>query len=208
LNWISLTARRYKIGLIKCLANRIWRICTDEKERKKEIKELRHRLLLNDFPPKVIEHEIDKFRLKKQTLGCQPPPKPENKRFIVLPYTSKKCEDFGSRLRKLIVNNFKDLDFNVAFQTPRTVGHLFPFKDRVQLTDEKSLVIYKIKCTECEATYIGKTIRILNHRVNEHKLGSSSACRQHQQTNPTHTMDYDNIEVIDQAENDMKLRIK
>ena len=57
-----------------------------------------------------------------------------------------------SRLRKLIVNNFKDLDFKVAFQTPRTVGHLFPFKDRVQLTEEKSLVIYKIKCTECEAT--------------------------------------------------------
>ncbi len=27
-------------------------------------------------------------------------------------------------------------------------------------------------------------------------------------SDPTHTMDYDNIEVIDQAENDMKLRIK
>ena len=49
---------------------------------------------------------------------------------------------------------------------------------------------------------------LASHRENEHKLGSSSACRQHQQANPTHTMDYDNIEVIDQSENDMKLRIK
>jgi len=49
---------------------------------------------------------------------------------------------------------------------------------------------------------------LASHRVNEHNLGSCSACRQHQQANPTHTIDYDNIEVIDQAENDMKLRIK
>ena len=27
LNWKSLTARKYKIGLINCLLNRIWRIC-------------------------------------------------------------------------------------------------------------------------------------------------------------------------------------
>jgi len=208
LNWTSLTARRYKTGLVKCLANRIWSICTDEKEREKEILALRHRLLMNDFPPKVIDYEIDKFRLKKQILTCEPPPKPDTKRFIVLPYTSKKCEEFAIRLKNLVTNNFADLDFNVAFQTPRTVGHLFPFKDRVQLTEEKSLVIYKINCKDCDATYIGKTIRILMHRVNEHKLGSSSACRQHMQANPSHTMDYDNIEVIDQAANDLKLRIK
>jgi hypothetical protein len=139
---------------------------------------------------------------------CQPPPKPDTKSFIVLPYTSKKCEDFAIRLRNLVTSNFAEVDFNVAFQTPRTVGHLFPFKDRVQLTEEKSLVIYNIKCKDCNATYIGKTIRILFHRVNEHRLGSSSACRQHTQANPSHTMDYDNIEVIDQAANDLRLRIK
>ena len=70
LNWTSLTARRYKAGLVKCLANRIWRICTDEKEREKKLQALKHRLLLNDFPPKVIDYEIDKFRQRKQIQTC------------------------------------------------------------------------------------------------------------------------------------------
>ena len=70
----------------------------------------------------------------------------------MLPYTSKKCEDFAIRLRNLVTSDFAEVDFNVAFQTPRTVGHLFPFKYRVQLTEEKSLVIYNIKCKDCNAT--------------------------------------------------------
>ncbi len=119
LNWTSLTARRYKTGLVKCLANRIWRICTDEEEREKELQALKHRLLLNDYPPKVIDHEIDKFKQRKQMQTCQPPPKPDTKRFIVLPYTSKKCEDFAIRLRNLVTSNFAEVDFNVAFQTPQ-----------------------------------------------------------------------------------------
>lgn len=49
----------------------------------------------------VLAPYIDKFRLEKQTLACQLPPEPGNKRFIVFSYTCKKCEDFRSRLRKL-----------------------------------------------------------------------------------------------------------
>jgi len=53
------------------------------------------------------------------------PPKPDNKRFILLPYTNRKCEKFAFRLKNLVDSNFIDLDFNVAFKRPRTIGHLF-----------------------------------------------------------------------------------
>ena len=33
LNWTSLTSRKYKTGLIKCLMNRIWKICTKDEDR-------------------------------------------------------------------------------------------------------------------------------------------------------------------------------
>ena len=36
LNWDSLTSRKYKIGLIKCLLNRIWRICSNPETRSVE----------------------------------------------------------------------------------------------------------------------------------------------------------------------------
>ena len=34
----------------------------------------------------------------------------------------------------------------------------------------KSIFIYRIKCKDCDPTYLGKIIRILHYRINEHKL--------------------------------------
>ena len=112
----------------------------------------------------------------------------------------KKCE--------LVNNNFPQVDFNVAYQTPRTLGNLFPFKDNIKRTEEKSLVVYKIACKTCDAEYIGKTKRILIHRIKEHKTSPKSACKQHSNANPDHHMDYDGIEILDKAETDFKLKIK
>ncbi len=46
---------------------------------------------------------------------------------------------------------------DVAFKAPKTIGDMFPSKDKVMNTENKSLVVYKIKCKECGAEYIGKT---------------------------------------------------
>ena len=67
---------------------------------------------------------------------------------------------------------------------------------------------HHIKCLACDADYIGKTKRILIHKIKEHKKIESSACAAHMVTNPGHHMDFENINIIDQASNDMKLKIK
>ena len=59
----------------------------------------------------------------------------------------------------------------------------------------------------CGAEYIGKTERILCHRIKEHKKCKTSSCCQNEE-NEVHSMDYENVEVIDRAESDFKLRIK
>ena len=81
-----MTARRYKIELIKCLANRIWSICSDPKERDKELSKLRGTLLQNAYPPDIVDLELKAFKERKSN-ASSPPPKPDKKRFIVLPYT-------------------------------------------------------------------------------------------------------------------------
>jgi hypothetical protein len=55
LNWRSLTANRYKIGLIRCLAERTWRICSEEKDRLDELEKLKVILYRNDYPAEVVE---------------------------------------------------------------------------------------------------------------------------------------------------------
>ena len=207
LNWNSLTARRYKIGLIKCLTNRILRICTEEDDILVELAKLEHLLQLNNYPLHIVKEEMEKtVKIHKKQQQTEKD-KSKNTRFLVLPYVNRKCEDFAHRIRHLVNSNFADMDFNVAFQTPRTIGNLFPFKDKIKLNVEKSMLVYRISCKQCDADYIGKTKRILFHRVKEHQA-KGSACYIHASTNPGHEMNYESIEVIDQASNDLKLRIK
>jgi hypothetical protein len=207
LNWKSLTARKYKIGLINCLLNRIWSICTTQQHKDEEIAKLRVILTKNEYPPKVIEDAIDKFIARKAS-PTEPKPKKELTRFIVLPYVSKKAEEFSVRLKTLVEENYSQVDFNVAFKSPQTIGNLFPFKDRVKKVESQSLVVYKISCKDCNAEYIGKTERILEYRMKEHMNSQSSACYQHTAENPGHQMDYKNIKVIDKANSDFKLKMK
>ena len=90
------------------------------------------------------------------------------KRFLKLPYVNRMCEDYAFRLKQLVESQYTQVDFNVAFQAPMTIGKMFPFKDNIKKVEERSMVIYKLKCS-CGTTYIGKTERILYYRINEHQ---------------------------------------
>jgi hypothetical protein len=217
LNWTSLTARRYKIGFIRCLLIRIYAICSEQKDKDLEVEKLKHLLIQNEYPKEVVNKEEEKF-LSKQKSKSQTTdvvdlrdetrivePDMKKTKFIVLPYTHRKCEDFGNRLKRLVNENFPQVDFKVAFQTQRTIGSLFPFKDNIKRTEDKSHVVYKLKCKDCEASYIGKTQRILSIRIDEHEKRTDSACYQHAEV-LNHQIDYENI--TDSANSDMKLQIK
>ena len=90
----------------------------------------------------------------------------------------------------------------VAFKAPNEIGKKFPFKDNIKEIQEQSLVVYKIKCQTCNEIYIGKTERILAHRIKEHNSKNKSiesAIQSHKKENPTHIIDASVIEIIDKA---------
>jgi hypothetical protein len=202
LNWKSLTARKYKIGLINCLLNRIWRICTNQKHREEEIIKLKVILAKNKYPNEIIENNVDKY-ISKITLPTQPKPTKQYKRFIVLPFVNRKAENFAVRLKKLVEDNYTNVDFNGPFKAPNTIVNMYPFKHQIKDIESQSLVVYKINCATCNTEYIGKTQRILIHRMKEHNKSTNSACFQHTVENPYHRMDYENIKVIDRASIDL-----
>ena len=59
--------------------------------------------------------------------------------------------------------------------------------------------------SDASMMYVGKTERILSKRVNEHEKQNSSARRQYLTFNPSHVIDFENL---DTAENDFQLQIK
>jgi hypothetical protein len=71
LNWTSLMARKYKISLIKCSLNRIWRICSKQEDKEIEIRKLRIILSKNEYPPQVINDTIEVFVKKKHRPNWQ-----------------------------------------------------------------------------------------------------------------------------------------
>ena len=65
LNWNSLTSRRYKVSLIKCLAERIWRICTVEEDKQLELERLKIIFQRNEYPLEAIEETLQRFLERK-----------------------------------------------------------------------------------------------------------------------------------------------
>ena len=174
LNWTSLTARIYKIGLIKRLLDRIWKTCHSQEDRSNEMETLKVILAKNDYPPTVIEAEIAQS-MQRTTIDGQAPAKtktnekpaekPRDKGCIVLPFVHLKDGEFGVRLKKLVSSDFPQADFNVAFKAPCTIGEFFPFKDQIKKAEDLSNVVYKLTFETFKADYIGETCRILKERV-------------------------------------------
>ena len=110
-----------------------------------------------------------------------------------------------------MTENFPDLDFKIAFKSPGDIGKLFPFKDKIKNKAMQSLVIYQIKCTTCNASYIGKTERHLQKRLREHNNPTSvdkSAIQMHKNEHPSHNIDPFEAEILDRASDDYKLQMK
>jgi hypothetical protein len=89
---------------------------------------------------------------------------------------------------------------------------LFVVKDRTP-RNLLSMVVYQVKCMSCNARYVGKTIRHIEVRLNEHKksiglpLQPQSYIARHV-VNTGHTVDYENFKILATASTDYKLRVK
>jgi hypothetical protein len=157
LNWTSLTSRKYKIGLIQCLLDRVWRICTEEKDRLEEVRKMRLILEKNEYPTHIINKEIERFIQHRRSQRQEITTVEKARRFIVLPFVNRQAEHFGQRLKSLVEKSYPQVQFSTIFRAPDEIGKRFPFKDNIKKVEIKSLVVYNIKCRECNAQYIGKT---------------------------------------------------
>jgi len=216
LNWTSLTDRKYKIGLIYCLLDRIWKICSDQEERDFEVSKLKVILAKNDYPKAIIEKETEKFLKNRTKIRTTAPQTETNKKavkYLVLPFVNNKVIDYGKRLRNFIESNFADLELKVVFVAPLEMRNLFKFKDKVTDKFKQSLVVYRINCSNCKSFYIGKTERILGNRLKEHsrkptaKTPNPNAPYKHS-VETGHIINYEDIEIIDRADSNFKLCIK
>ena len=204
-NWTSLTAGRYKIGLIRGQVGRIWRVVSDEEERMAEIEKFKYILAKNDFPSDIVNTTIRLFLEQKARQAEPKKEEKEVKRFLKLPYVSKECEGFAYKMKQLMNEHFPHVEFNVAFETPMTIGKMFPFKDKNKKVLDQVNVVYNLQCS-CGDEYVGKCDRILYHRLNEHKNTKESAVKLH---HDKHQADFnEKQEIVERVEKLTKAKRK
>ena len=106
---------------------------------------------------------------------------------------------------EIISRILQPYNIHVAHKPITTLRHVLTnVKDREQ-PDERQGAVYKINCSDCQATYIGETGRNLNIRLTEHKRSTEKQdktnhiAEHHRQTK--HNIDWDSAKCITYSTN-------
>ena len=151
LNWNSLTSIKYKTGLIRCLLDRSFKICSSEKQKDIEMEQLRILLLKNNYPSQIIEIELKKFLERKFKQNEDKLIDDEIKiKYLSLPFINDKTELTSVKIQKLVKQYYPKIKLRVAFKSLAQLCDHFPFKDKVIDPSRQSLVVYHVKCIDCE----------------------------------------------------------
>ena len=91
---------------------------------------------------------------------------------IVLPYLGKLLLQIRTRINRVMQNKLPHCNLRIVFQSKCNLINFFTFKDKIPIF-LRSGIVYKFKCSGCNATYYGKTKRHFKVRMCEH-LGVSA----------------------------------
>ena len=206
LNYKSLCPVQWKTALFHTLIHRADLICSSWEIFHKEIERLTNIFSKNGYPFSFIHKQVRKF-LEFKFSDCPSPINTDqylSSHVIKIPYIGTPSIIFKKRLKQQFRKISNTFTISCSFFTNK-LGSCFSLKDKTPLS-LRAGVIYKFTCeVDPHFSYIGKTIRHLGIRINEHKkrlsaiydhrLGCSCNC------------DSDNFEILGSDNNDFSLKI-
>nr|VZI42037.1 unnamed protein product [Spirometra erinaceieuropaei] len=145
----------HKRSCVRTLFQRAQTHCSDDDDRKKEVKYLRALFEANGYPKSFIRK-----CLRKSHSGRSNEEKP--KFWLSIPYV-KNVSEATTRI-------LKPFGIGVAHKPASTIRQqIMRPKDPLPVT-EQSAVVYSIPCQDCDARYVGETGKRLGTRLHEHQL--------------------------------------
>ena len=207
LKFTSFTPLNYKIGLIKTLIDRTFRICYNWMTFDIEIEKVKLFLAKNAYPPHIVDKEIKTY-VDKIHKNDDKSNETKNKTYMKLPYIGKFSKFAQKKLNHLCETFCKDTNINLVFSSAK-VSSYFSSKDKMP-DALKSYVVYYFVCASCNAGYVGETCRHLDVRIEEHLKSKSSNIFKHLNENGIckHACDKSCFRVIDTASSSFRLKIK
>ena len=145
--------------MIRNLTSRARYICSED-TLNNELQNLRNIFRDNGYPERFIERNM-----KPQTSKPAIQLAEKKKLYIKLPFKGDTASEVAVRsLRNAVNRTFGAAELQCSFTSSKLI-HIQQ-KDKLPLLTT-SMVIYSFRCA-CGATYVGRTVRQLSQRINEH----------------------------------------
>ena len=136
---------------------------------------------------------------------------PKKDVIILLSYLGLQSNQISKRLKSCIYQFYSCVNLKIIFQNTCRIKSFFPYKDRLNRS-QRSNVLYKACCWDCNHFYIGKTKRRLHDRKTEHfksltKNDHSSAIANHVAATGRN-IKWDHFEILPSGKTDYHCNIK
>lgn len=177
LHWDSFAPNKWKTCTVRTLIMRAYQICSTPELRRKEIDHLHNVFTkINGYPTGVVNKIMEEVKAKHENdqpnntmINTEQNENQNDDLLLVLPYQGKTGEKIVKSLKNTLNNIITAPKLKTVY-TGTKLSSKFNIKDRTQIKHQND-VIYKIKCPEenCNATYIGETVRRLHERLKDHQ---------------------------------------
>ena len=160
-NYTSMSPKCYKVSIIRSLLWRAhvntstWSLFNDEIQR---IQELSKR---NAFPSSLVDAIIKDFVSSMVNNSRPLVESGTEEKLLLLQYRGQPTMALAKKLRSIVSN------VRIVYTTMKA-KQLFASSRNIKLK-EKFKVVYQYQCPKCNKLYVGRTKRIMYHRIEEHK---------------------------------------
>jgi hypothetical protein len=204
----SFVPAQFKRSLVHGLLNRAWRICSSEMAFQKEVQFLQNVLMANGFPYHYVKRLVKLFSYRKnnpktkvETIG------PEKKHVIItLPYCGEKSLKLQQQIKRILHKIAPWTRPFIIFKPVLKLNLLSKLKSPIPLLN-RSNVVYRLECSDCDEFYIGQTTRRLYKRMKEHKTMEYSSVYKHAFVTD-HVINFEGPKILASDNNNVRLKIK
>ena len=210
MNFKSFLPFQYKLGLIRTLIDRTFKISNNWVSFHSDIEKLKETLGRNMFPPNLFQKTLNRYLNKQLDVTQVREEKDIDIRFFKLPYIGQHSVSLKQKLKDMIERYCTGIDIKLVFVGSK-LSDSFSCKDKFTSFSQTTSVVYKFVCAGCNSSYIGETERHLSVRINEHFFkDKNSHIYKHLATSPVckEQCTADCFSVIDHAHTKHQLRIK
>ena len=206
-HFLSFIPFQYKVGLVRTLFDRAYKICSSWKLFDIELENIVRMLSLNgystDFTYSVIRKELDKKFDQQEKVEFEGPE--QKKVYITLPYIG----DMSNKVKGCIKNGLPGTFKLILVNKYSKLSSIFGIKDR-QPKHLKHDLVYRIDCS-CGRRYVGETCRALQTRFNEHTKTSGSNMTEvgkHLAASPECQITFDDCKILTFESNNYRRKLK